>query len=81
MSGSARPYTIEFYDDPSTERVLAREWITKELTRYQRLGIGGGKASGPWHKQLTQTTSWTRVLTGLLNSFENLLDRGRIGPW
>ena len=81
MSDSARPYTLEFYDDPRTGRAPVHEWVTSELSRYQRLGIGGGKASGPWHELLTQATSWTRVLTGLLTSFENLLDRGRMGPW
>jgi hypothetical protein len=40
MSGSARPYTLEFYDDPRTGRAPVHEWITKELSRYQRRALG-----------------------------------------
>ena len=40
MSDSARPYTLEFYDDPRTGRAPVHEWITKELSRYQRRALG-----------------------------------------
>ncbi len=35
-----RPYSIEFYDDPSTGRMPVHEWIVRELTPYQRRAIG-----------------------------------------
>ncbi len=40
MSDPARPYTIEFYDDPITERAPVHEWITRQLSRYQRRALG-----------------------------------------
>ena len=36
---SARPYTLEFYDDPITGRAPVHEWITTALSRYQRLAL------------------------------------------
>lgn len=40
MSDSGRPYTVEFYVEPGTERAPVHEWITKELSRYQRRALG-----------------------------------------
>ena len=40
MTDPARPYTIEFYDDPSTGRAPVYEWITWKLSRYQRRALG-----------------------------------------
>lgn len=40
MSDSARPYTLEFYDDPMTGRAPVHEWITTALSGYQRRALG-----------------------------------------
>lgn len=35
-----RPYTLEFYDEPSTGRLPVHEWVKNELTPFQRRSLG-----------------------------------------
>lgn len=40
MTSHTRPFTLEFYDEPSTGRAPVHEWIKNELSPFQRRSLG-----------------------------------------
>ncbi len=40
MTDSERAFSLEFYDEPSTGRAPVYDWITKELSPFQRRSLG-----------------------------------------
>ena len=40
MTSNARPFTLEFYVEPDSGRAPVHEWITSELSPFQRRSLG-----------------------------------------